>query len=156
MNSDVRNRRVLVLLIASLTLGAGLLFWLEPQPDRRGRAAPLAAVNRAGPGIEIEYLPGDYQPQRFHFVYQEDGLYWQNSAPPPGPVRIGLIRSLGGHLREVRAKLLLQKLAELEQTYGVDFNRIALAPGSDARAQPGLPAEVHELTALLVGRGIVR
>lgn len=155
MVADSRNTKVVACLIASMTLGAGLLLWLEPATRGWSPAALLLAED--GTQIEsvlIEYcVPGQaVEPADFGCIVFPNGqVEWH---PRAAQLRLLFIGTDSDTLDPSQARKLLSILGNVAQGRPGVAEFIRLHPGSDPRLFD-LPAQCHALAALLVRKGIV-
>ena len=154
---DQRNARIVGTLIGSLTIGAGVLLWLEPRGvSGRTRASLLMMENQ--PAIEdvtIEFAGADerYDETVFDCILHPDGrVTWQ---PSSTSLRVLLVGSGGEHLAEAQAGELLRLLGLLSSERGLDLRRVKLSEESDWRHAPGLPLEARDLADLLVRKDFI-
>ncbi|MBI4579110.1 MAG: hypothetical protein HY718_05365 [Planctomycetes bacterium] len=107
MQRNKRMARTLGCLVASMTLGAALLDWVQPKrSNATGNRTELMSIVRQGvvPGnwrsIQLDPEPPGRPPNRSHFVINPDGRtlptdLWetQQSIGNEGIVRVGLLAS---------------------------------------------------------------
>ena len=109
MQRNKRMARTLGCLVASMTLGAALLDWIQPTPagssaaTARTELTSLVQQGTSAPGtwrsIQLDPEPPGKTPAHSHFVIGQDGqafrtLLWQQQpAGAEGIVRIGLVAS---------------------------------------------------------------
>jgi hypothetical protein len=154
--SDVRNTKTVVFLIASMTIGAAVLLWLEPPTPGWSPATLLMAESaRAVDEVQIEYAMADAAIGSVDYdcvVLPSGDCVWR----PQGPrVRLAVIGSEASELSQAQAQTLLAVFGTLTQRHGLQLERVWLHPASDARLHPELPAQAHDLCDLLVRKGIV-
>lgn len=162
MTGETRNTRVVVCLILAMTIGAGILLWLEPRS-----AVSSAEVARLSPGtplmatggipveeVIITYaLPGDGQVENADCVILPDGsCVWRADSPR---VHLVVRGSQSAKLSAAQKQSLLAALGSMTHGRGGRLVRVRLGEGSDARRQPGLPPQAHDLCELLVRKGMI-
>jgi len=158
VSSDTRNVIVAISLIASLTLGAGVLLWLEPPVRGWSESALLMARNGVPvEQVEIVYVPDSVavSPQRYDCVIYADGhSEWQASG---SHIRLAVVGDEDSErLGRRQAQALLAVLGNLEQGWRLGAGRVRLAPESDPRVRPQAPPATQELMQLLLKKGIIR
>jgi hypothetical protein len=156
MAGDKRNTVMVASLIGSMTLGAGLLLWLEPATPGWSPGTLLMAESvRAIEDVRVEYAPPGavIEPGKHDGLVQADGACeWR----PRGPrIRLAVVGSESERLPQAQAKTLLAIFGSMEQRHGLELERVWLDPASDARLHPELPAQAHDLCRLLVRKGII-
>jgi hypothetical protein len=155
MNRDKRNVWVVVFLVLSMTLGAGVLFLLEGAAWRHPVTLAATTQQAAVERVEIRYVsPGERVDASEYDCRIEPGGAVSRVAPGPGVYRIHVVGSGTRHLQQGQS--LLATLGWLQQSHGVDLRRVELESRSDVRRRPDLPADAADLLRLLEARGFVR
>ncbi len=141
-----RNTKVVAALVASVTLGAGVLLGLESAPLGGGRTM---IAERPFDSIEIQFVSGEPSDD-FDCVVGPDGAVdWRRR---DADLSIGVCDS--GDERLTTAQRA--ELAKLLQ-HGRSRNTIVtLAESSDARRHPRLAPAAHDLYAWLLEQGLIR
>lgn len=160
MAANTRNSKVVALLVGSMTFGAALLLWLEPQRPTWRESTPLLAQR----GVTIQEVTIDYVREgdavvrdNYDCVVDPDGACdWA----PRGPaVRLLVVGSAGKVLPEKQAKSLLAVLANMSQAHQLDVRpnagRVRLAATADAERDATLPAQARHLRQLLERKQII-
>lgn len=156
VTSDTRNTRIVAFLIASMTLGAAFLLWLEPAtPGWSSGALLMAESARAVEDVRIDYAEDldAIDPRAFDCVIYPDGRCDWN--PRDARIRLLVLASEPQGMTPAQAEKLLAVFGSMTQRHGLDLRRVWLHPASDARLHPELPAAAHDLCDLLVRKGIV-
>lgn len=169
MTSDRRNTYVVFALILSMAVGARVLMSLESwsgvkPPVWQGDPLLVAQQGASALDIEIAYVATRADVDALDFREGgRDSLCVIGSSGkvdvwiPRGPhVWVVLIGSERDTLPKKQKRTLLAALSHLSQEPNVERVRFRLAPGSDARRSPELPAQVHDLCGLLAQKGIIR
>lgn len=145
MAAPDRNTRVVAVLIASVTLGAGLLLGLESAPRGGGRTM---VAERPFDSIEIQFVRG-VPADEFDCVIQADGtLDWRRrDAELSLAVCDNGQERLSAAQRAELSKLLLGRSRNTSVT---------LADTSDARRYPQLAPAAHDLYAWLLEQRAIR
>jgi hypothetical protein len=155
--AETRNAIVVALLIASLTVGAGLLLWMEPPARAWGDATLLMARNgQAVEQIEIVYVPqaSDEAVDEFDcLVYPDGQSHWQARG---SRIRVALLGSNDERLARRQAETLLAVLGNLDQRRPLRPGRVWLAEASDPRVTRDLPRAAQDLMQLLLTKGLIR
>lgn len=156
MPVDARHARVVAALIASMTFGAALLLWLEPErqrwPDDR-----LLMAERGGrvESVVIEVVPAspELNPAEFDCVILPDGACdWR----PRGPhVRLAVIDDGREALPREQAGTLMAALGAMSQTRGLNLVHVGLLPAADGGGSADSPGLASDLRRLLVRKGIL-
>lgn len=157
MVPDSRNTRIVACLIASMTLGAGVLLWLEPASRGWAKGPLLLAENgRAIESVVISYaradepvVPDDYG----CLVFPDGQCEWR---PDSTLLRVLVVGSPDEQLGDAQARALLMLLGNVCHGRKDVASFVRLDPGSDARLVSDLPRQGQALTRLLVRKGIVR
>lgn len=153
MNPNHRNLKVVLALIASMTLGAAALLALEPP----GRGWSRNVMLQAQPGSDIQQLeiwhvanPLAYNLVEFDGVIFPDGrVTWR---PRGAHVRLAVVAPES--LSESQALRLLAVLGGAIQGLGLPLDRIALRTVTDDAGRPmATPAE-RQIRQLLERKGI--
>lgn len=157
MNNEARNARAAGVLIACMTVGALVLFALEPQAPRLPRGALLMAeAPQPVEGLVIEYVaPGaSVDTTLFDCVIQPTGeVTWQ---PTGELVRLAVVGSDFDRLPARQAEQLLNVIGQIRFSAGLALGNVMLGSSADPVAQSNLPPQTHDLRGLLVRKGIVR
>ena len=157
MVPDSRNTRIVACLIASMTLGAGVLLWLEP-PARGWSQGPLllAEDGHTFQGVVIDYsrpgepvVPDDYG----CLVFPDGQCEWH---PNSTLLRVLVVGSPDAALADAQARALLMLLGNVSHGRQDVASWVRLNPASDARLVSDLPPQARALTRLLTRKGIVR
>jgi hypothetical protein len=143
-------------LIASMTLGGGVLLWLEAPRPGWSRGSMLAA-ERGEPiaDLTLELLAAEAAALAdYDCVLLPDGeCRWA----PRGPhVRAAVVSSGGERLPDAQVRKLLELLGSLSQTSGLDLKQVRLDANSDPRVVGDLGPEADDLLGLLLRKGIVQ
>lgn len=157
VNPDSRNTRVVAFLIASMTLGAGVLLWLEPPTRGWAKSSLLMAEN----GQPIEHVVIEYQPPGEPvvasdydcLVFPDGECEWRATS---ARLRLLVVGADADTLAPKQARALLMVLGNLSQGRRDVAAFVQLDPDSDARLIADLSPQAHALTDLLVRKGIVR
>lgn len=157
MNAESRNTRIVACLIASMTLGAAVLLWLEP--PRQGWADASLLVAENGQRIDqiiIHYHRPD-EPllaDSYDCLVMPDGQYdWR---PRGRRLRLSVLGTWDQALAPVQARALLILLGNLSQGRRDLGDFVRLDTDSDARVATDLPPQAYDLTDLLIRKGIIR
>lgn len=157
MNNESRNARAAGVLIAAMTMGAIVLFALEPRTTRMPRGTLLMAESgQAVEAVVIDYVPYGQppDPDYFNCVLHADGqVEWRSHA---GVVRVAIIGSDSDRLPLAQAERLLELIGQIRYSTGVPISEVKLGSGADAVNEPQLPPQARDLHALLVRKGLVR
>jgi hypothetical protein len=157
VNPDSRNTTIVAFLIASMTLGAGALLWLEP-PARGWDESSLLSAESGRPieHVVVEYLapgepvvPGDYD----CLVFPDGECEWRAAG---GRLQLLVVGTDTEVVEAAQARALLMVLGNLSQGRRDVTAFVQLHPDSDARLVDDLSPQAHALTDLLVRKGIVR
>ena len=156
MSADKRNTLIVVFLIASMTLGAAILLWLEPPAAGWSPTTLLMAESvRDIDDVQIEYVGPDASVDlgTYDCVVLPSGVCrWQ----PHGPrIHLAVVGAGGQRLSQAQAETLLAVFGSMTQRHGLDLERVWLHPASDARLHLELPPEAHDLCDLLVRKDVV-
>ena len=156
MTADTRNTKIVAALVASMTVGAAALLWLEPPtPGWASATLLMAESGRAIEEVRIDFAasgtlgdPSGYDCA----VYPSGECDWR-----PRGARIRLLVAGSGPqgLPSAQAEKLLAVFGSMTQRHGLNLERVWLHPASDARLHPELPVAAHDLCDLLVRKGIV-
>jgi len=162
MTADKRNNHVVIALVLSMTMGAGLLRVLEPPRVKVTNSAPLLAAES---GLRIEEIDVDYAPS---VEAAEQVIQYQPTSPdtvvivypdrnpevrPAGP-RVRLIVAGTGeqNLSRQQSQHLLGALAGLNELSGRALVDVRLMPSLEAG---NLTPEARDVRALLVRKQLV-
>ena len=154
--SDSRTLTVVAALIAAMTIGGGVLLWLEG-PQAGPSNGPMLAAERGEPiaDLTIAFVAGDaVDLAAYDGVLLPGGeCRWE----PQGPhVRVAVVGSGGAGLENEQVRKLLGLLGNLHQSGALDLRAVRLDPNSDPRIAGDLGAEAADLLALLQRKGIVQ
>lgn len=165
MTADKRNAVVVIALILSMTLGAGILLLLEPANKPRWEGFPQLMAERATPVQEVEVacVESDEQPvalddgrRSFCVIDAQGKVTWTARGPW---WRIVVAGSQTGKLTDRQKGKLLAVLGNLNQASGQELVPVRLAPESGLRHNPGLSPQAAEQAAdlrkLLVRKKII-
>ena len=157
MSDERRNARVVSALVTAMTLGALVLFALEP---KSGRALPAnlliaesglrltdATIDFAAPGHNLDLAAYDC------VVFPDGQAVWQPLSPS---IRVAVVGDGGERLSDVQREQLLALLGNMKYLGGLRFDAVKLDSESDPTVMTGLPAQAFDLRALLVRKGILR
>ena len=155
MGPDKRNAKIVASLIASMTIGATALLWLEPpMPGWSSTTLLMAESARGVEEVQIDYISAPADRGFFDCVIAPDGnCHW---APRSSTVRLAVVASDAQALPQPQAETLLAVFGTMAQRHGLDLARVWLHPASDARLHPELSDQAHDLCELLLRKGIVR
>ncbi len=155
--ADQRNAKVVVALFGALTIGAGLLLWMEPRYAGIRPGTPLLMMQGAATfeSLEIEFLEAGrrFATQDYDCLIPADGeVVWnpQNSA-----LRL-LVVGQKDRLTTRQARQLNELINSLQQNNGLDPASIRLARGSDPRTSRAVPVGAQEMAALLRRNGMIQ
>lgn len=156
---DVRNMKVVVALVISLTLGAAVLRWLEtPTPGWAASGGDPTLTAQNGRQIEsvlVEYLPpgAAADTSAYDCIILPDGqTVWR---PQSSRVRLLVEGTATAQLDEAQLRAVMSALGSMNQLYGLDLRHVELAAASDERSHKDLPSQAGDLWKLLVLKGIV-
>lgn len=154
-----RNSLVVATLIASVTMGAAFLLWMEPgKPHWFGDALLMAERGIAIQTLRVECLPEDAA-ALLRAEPSGDGLCIIHPNQRPeffagGPlVRLVVVRVEGAMPRSQRQHLL-EALGGLMQAGG-GTAAVELHPASDPALSADLPAQASDLRLLLELKGLI-
>lgn len=152
--SDSRNARVVIYLVASMSLGAATLYALEPsRPEYEAPPGAVATVER----VRIEYVSSEARANQSDYDCLIFGSGAHIGQPSGARVRLGVVASDSGEVSEAQKRKLLAVLASIVGGRGLSPTQVVqLAPESDARLNPDLPVAARELGAMLVRKGLVQ
>jgi hypothetical protein len=157
MTVETRNARVVVLLVAAMTLTGAVLLALEP---RRPASTPgeslMAARSSTVDGLIIEYVPPwlDISPGAYDCAVTEAGeAVWK----PRGEreIRMAVMPPATAELPEAQKRAILLLIHSLRAQRGLDLGRIRLHPDSDPRLRGDLGPQAESLLDLLVRKGFI-
>ncbi|MGD8452757.1 MAG: hypothetical protein PVJ57_13135 [Phycisphaerae bacterium] len=156
MHGDTRNSKVVVCLILAMTIGAGILLWLEPKPDAGMLAAPMMAAGDSSlKDVVVAYVPpGEVVGQGANCVILPDGRgeFWR---PAGACLRVAVVGSAKTDaLPEAQQQALLSLLSGLTRPDGGEAVHIRLDPPTVTDESVELPP-VRELRDLLVRKGML-
>lgn len=156
MSPETRNKRVIAILVASMTLGSIALFWLEP-PTPGWSSSPLlmAETVRGLEEVRVDFADraDGANSDEYDCVILADGeCEWR---PRGSRIRMLVIGSDADSMPDMQARTLLAVFGSMNQRYGLDLHSVWLHPLSDARLHPELSASAHDLCDLLVRKGII-
>lgn len=141
-----RNTKVVAALVASVTLGAGLLLGLESAPLGAGRTM---IAERPFDSIEFRFVSGEPSDE-FDCVVSADGaVEWRRR---DADLLVGVCDSGSDRLSSAQRT----ELARLMQHGRSRNTTISLAEASDARRHPRLAPAAHDLYAWLLEQGLIR
>jgi hypothetical protein len=151
-----RNTTIVAVLIASMTLCAALLLWLEP-PTRGWQASDLlmAADGQAVQSVTIQYAPPGavVEPGLYDCIVFSDG---QCDWRPRGRDIVMLVMGTPDDgLPRGLAQAVLNVLGNLSQGGRLDLSRVHLSPDSDPRLTAGLSPQANALFELLSRKGVL-
>jgi hypothetical protein len=157
VSAQQRNAKTVAFLIGSMTFGAAVLLALEP-PTRGWPAGSLLMAESAPPveEVRIEYVEAPTLAEDVSYdclVLPDGACEWH---PDGARIRLALVGSPDQALPEAQSRALLAVFGVMTQRHGLDLRRVCLAPASDARLHPDLPAAAHALADLLMRKGIIR
>ncbi|MCL2330402.1 MAG: N-acetylmuramoyl-L-alanine amidase [Phycisphaerae bacterium] len=162
MQHNRRMARTLVCLVASMTLGAALLDWVQPKPAHMGAYASgtelTSMVNSDAPGIwnsiRLDAQPTNRSAQRAHFVVHPNGQVvrtslWQQqqSAGEKGVVSIAIASDHTNQMTQAQidtAKALAETIRDryrIQQVHVDDTLVGPVGPSEPAPAKAGTKAE---------------
>ncbi len=148
-----RNAKVVVSLVTSVSLGAGVL--LSTEPEFRQWAVPPCDPQSPPSEVQIAWVPPErpLDPNRYDcLIYPDREPLWQ----PRGPrLHVAVVGTGQDRLPREQVRRLLAVLGGLRRI-GLDLSAFELEPESDVRLHPDLPPQAHDLCALLTRKGIVR
>jgi hypothetical protein len=160
VTGDTRNTKVVAVLIAAMTFGALVLLSLERLQPRPPIWSPdtLLMAERGEPvrNVLIEYVPAGASQDLsgFDCVVHPDG---RSEWRPRGPdIRLAVVGSASERLQQSQQKSLLAVLGSMSQSRGLDLDHVRLHADSDPRRCPGLSPGARQLSAWLVGKGLVQ
>lgn len=158
MHGETRNSKVVVCLILAMTIGAGILLWLEPDPGTAVLTAGMIATGDSPlTDVIVSYAPpGEVVGAGANCVILPDGRgeIWR---PADACLRVALIGSdTTEALPEVQQEALLSLLDGLRRLDGDDAVRIRLDPPSTAQEDAEWPPPARELRDLLLRKGMLR
>ena len=162
MNGEARNTQVVVCLILAMTIGAGILLWLEPKPTIPGagmvRVTPATPLMATG-GIPVEEvtiryaLPRDGRAESADCAILPDGsCLWRADSPR---VHLVVYGSQSDKLSAAQKKSLLAALGSMTLGRGGKLVQVRLDADSDVRREPGLPPQARDLCELLLRKGMI-
>ena len=156
VSSDIRNTKVVALLIASMTVGAVALLWLEPPTPGWSSATLLMAESAHRiDEVRVEFVGPEAEPDPATYdcaILPSGDCTWK---PRGAQIRLLVLASDEPKLPRSQAEMLLAVFGSLTHRHGLNLDRVWLHPASDARLHPELPAQAHDLCDLLVRKGIV-
>jgi len=155
MNPARRNVAVILVLIASMTLGAAVLLAMESRAVRwSSPPTPPARTGQRLDGVRIEYIAsGRLIDDGFDcLVFADREPAWR---PNGGTIRLGVVGSGDERLPARQAQQLLAVLGSMTGA-GLSLDRVHLDPASDGRLHPDLPPQARDLCDLLLRKQLVR
>ena len=163
MTAGTRNAAVVFTLILSMTVGARLLIWLEPWPEKPpGHALALLMAERATPVQDVEILYAASAAEAQALNQAPDSFCAIDPAGNPelcerrGPrIRLVMIGTGADKLADCQKLELLSTLCNLQKDNGLDLSRVRLAPESDVQRVRDLPPAAGDLRQFLVNKGII-
>lgn len=154
MVNEKRNANVVAMLVASLTVGAGVLLLLDPHPKQASTTAPLAAVSLGRvDALQIEWAePGT--------AGIEGALCWIDSAGrvgwnTSGKQRIVVVSERAG-LGDEQQRTLLTIVNYLNTHCGLPLDRISLGSANDPTVTGNVTTAATELHQLLRNKKFIR
>ncbi len=161
MAADKRNTSVVIALVVSMTVGAQILFWLEPGKPH-WEAATLLQAELARPVQEVIVTYAATLEEADLLVLDPDDsvcwIYPEGGYSPDlrGPrVWLVVIGSDAEQLGQAQQETLLWALGSLNAPGAVEALPVHLDAGSDPGETPGLPAQAANLRELLERKGII-
>lgn len=151
MNSDKRNTQVLVALIVSMTLGAGLLKLLEsPVPKSADLLAAVEGKSVATLTVGVVRGVNDPALASFESYIDEHGAcHWRQEG---ADVRLAIVGDPAQRLSEPQAVMLLQMIATLRRERGLELRAVRLA----TTAGDTEPAMMRDMREMLERKGMLR
>lgn len=153
--NESRNLKVVAVLIAAMTVGGGVLLFLEA-PRVGWSTQTLLMAEQVDPlaSLAIELVPPDTaELAAYDCVLTPAGeCRWQRSGDD---VRLALVSSGGERLADEQARKLLELLGSLSQSGMLDLRAVRLDPSSDPRIGGALSPEAADLLALLQRKGLL-
>lgn len=153
MVNERRNANVVAMLVASLTVGAGLLLVLEPHA-KTGKANPTLAAVR---GDRLDSLMIEWA-EEGTTIMLENAIRIDADAKVSGSTdtrgRLVVFSPRGG-MSEDQQKEVLRVLKELSETRGLHDNRVSISAESDPNHHANLPKGARDLHNLLVKKAFV-
>lgn len=156
MNTNNRNTRIVIALVAAMTAGAALLLWLERPVARLPAASLIAAAGEQFDELLISLAPAEHIEQlaEADCAILSDGRFTWN--PRGGRLRLAVAAKADARLDDAQVLSLLGILGQLTTSRGLPIERIALDPESDPRLKPDLPPAALDLRALLEMKGVIK
>ena len=165
MTADKRNAVVVIALIVSMTVGAGVLLLLEPANKPRWEGFPQLMAERATPvqAVQVAYAASDEDPAALddgrHSLCVIDGegeVTWMARGPR---WRVVVAGSGTGELTGRQKAKLLAVLGNLNQASGQELVPVRLAPESTLRSNPArspqAAGQTSDLRKLLARKKII-
>lgn len=154
---DQRNAKVVVALFGALTIGAGLLLWMEPRYAGIRTGTPLLMMQGAATfeSLEIEFLEAGRRFATLDYdclIPAEGELVWN----PQGTALRLLVVGQKDRLTNRQARQLNELISNLQQNNGLDPANVRLAHGSDPRTSRAVPVGAQEMAALLRRNGMIQ
>jgi len=156
MIPEQRNALVVASMVASMTLGAVTLLWLEP--PARGWTSSTLLMAESVPVIDevrVEYLEQltSERVEQYDCIVLPDGQCdWR---PSGGLIRLGVVGDSEQMLSDSQCRTLLAALGSMTHRRRLNLDQVWLDPASDARLHPELPSGAHCLVDLLVRKGVI-
>ncbi len=160
MTAEKRNGAVVVTLILSMTIGARLLLWLEPQVPRGGPTDIRLTAERSTPVQEVEIMYAaspaeaktlDQAPDSYCVIDPAGNLANTETRGPRW--RLVVVGSGADKLGDRQKYQLLATLGSLVNR--AEPVPVRLAPESDPQRRPDAPAPTTDLRELLVRKKFI-
>lgn len=147
MISKKRNANVVAALIASLTLGAGVLLLMDPHPKPATRnASLLVAGGQRVASATLHYVGTDVDLSAYDYVV---GLSGDRSGQPRGrDVHVAVVGN-GAAMSDAQLRTVLFVLNELRQSYGMRDDGVRVGPSCDVRIDSTLSRGARDLFDIL-------
>ena len=153
MVNEKRNANVVAMLVASLTVGAGLLLVLEPHSKTGPASTTLAALR----GERVNSLVIEWA-EEGSSIMRENALRIDSDATVSGSTdgegRLVVFSARGGMSAE-QQESVLAVLKTLSESRGLSDRRVTVAYESDPTHHAQLPKGAHDLYELLVKKAFV-
>lgn len=154
---EARNAKVVTALVTCMTIGAIVLFALQPATVGVRSNPLLTSTNSEllnSAVIDFAALGHRLDLERYDCVVFPDGeLVWQ---PLSADIRIAVVGNGEAQIPAPQARELLATLGSMRYTLGLRLSNLALDDASNPSVHPELPPQVHDLAALLVRKGMIR
>jgi hypothetical protein len=151
-----RNATIVAALIASMTLAAALLLWLEPPVRGWHRADLLMAVNgEPVQSVTVQYAPPGATVEQGLFdciVFPDGESRWQ---PRGSDIVVLVMGTPDDRLPNAASRTLLGLLGNLSQGGRLPLAAMRLSPDSDPRVATSLPSQAYDLYELLERKGVI-